>query len=157
MENLGYAVKSCSNGVVLVEVIGGKSINRKEFVSFTMYCQVWKKNYPQLKVSHPVEDICQYCFVFANRHRYLANHSAMDLCVECDEDVDNVDVVRHTVVEENGTPQPDDNAALVVDAAVVDAAATRPECAMLLRNVKYCCWNAQCILSKVCIETWLTR
>ena len=131
MENLGYAVKSRSNGVVSVEGIGGKSINRKEFVSFTTYCRVWKKNYPQLKVSCPVEDICQYCFVFANRHRYLANQSAaMDLCVGCDEDGDDVDVVRHSVVEENGTPQSqsDDDAALVVGAAVVGAATTSPEC-----------------------------
>ena len=29
--------------------------------------------YPQLKVSGPAEDICNHYFVFANRHRYLAN------------------------------------------------------------------------------------
>ena len=28
-----------------------------------------------MKVSRPAEDICNHCFVFANRHRYLANHS----------------------------------------------------------------------------------
>jgi hypothetical protein len=27
-----------------------------------------------LKVSQPVKDIFQYCFIFASYHRYLANH-----------------------------------------------------------------------------------
>jgi hypothetical protein len=26
-------------------------------------------------VSRPVEDICKDCYAFANRHRYLANHT----------------------------------------------------------------------------------
>ncbi len=64
----------------MVQGIGGKLIDRKEFMSFATYCWYWKKNYPQLKVSRAVEDICQYCFVFANCHCYLANHSAMSLC-----------------------------------------------------------------------------
>ena len=33
-----------------------------------------EKDYPQLKVSRPAEDICAYCFTFANHHRYLAQH-----------------------------------------------------------------------------------
>jgi hypothetical protein len=36
---------------------------------------MWKHNFPNLKVSRPVEDICPYCYAFANRHRYLANRS----------------------------------------------------------------------------------
>ena len=31
-----------------------------------------------MKVSRPAEDICNYCFVFANCHRYLANHSTTE-------------------------------------------------------------------------------
>ncbi len=30
---------------------------------------------PQLRVSKPVEDICQYCYAFFNRHRYLLNRA----------------------------------------------------------------------------------
>ena len=82
METLGYNVACRPNGGVIVTGIDGKAINRNEFVSFSTYCRKWKKEYPQLKVSKPVEDICQYCFVFANRHRYLANHSSMEVCVE---------------------------------------------------------------------------
>lgn len=101
MESLGYAVTCCQNGGVIVEGIGGKTVDANEFVGFTTYCQHWKKNYLQLKVSHPVEDICQYYFVFTNCHRYLANHSAMDLCVEYDEDGDEFNVFCCSEVDEN--------------------------------------------------------
>ena len=94
MEALGYEAVACPNGGMTVRGIGGKAIDHTEFVSFATYCRKWKKEYPQLRVSKPVEDICQYCFVFANRHRYLANHSSMELCVECDDDGDDIDVVR---------------------------------------------------------------
>jgi len=111
MEGLGYAVTCRPNGGIIVEGIDGKEIDHSEFVSFTTYCRVWKNEYPQLKVSSPVEDICQYCFVFANRHRYLANHSAaMTVCAECDEDGDEVTVVRNFVVNENETPEPSSTA-----------------------------------------------
>ena len=95
MAGLGYKVSSRPNGGVIVEGINGKPIDRTEFVSFVTYFRKWKSEYPQLKVSRPVEDICQYCFVFANRHRYLANHSGMELCIECDDDGDEIEVVRH--------------------------------------------------------------
>lgn len=102
MESLGYAVAIRPNGGVMVEGIGDKEINCKEFVSFATYCRFWKKKYPQLKVSHPVEGICQYCFVSSNRHHYLANHSAMDLCIECDEDGDDINVVRPSALDTDG-------------------------------------------------------
>jgi len=100
MENAGYSVTCRPNGGVVVEGINGKEINCKEFVGFTTYCRYWKKNYPQLKVSRPAEDICQYCFVFANRHRYLANHSAMNSCTEYDEDGDDIQVVRPSALDD---------------------------------------------------------
>ena len=119
MEALGYDVTCRLNGGVIVEGFEGKAVDTTEFVSFTTYCRKWRTEYPQLKVSKPVEDICQYCFVFANRHRYLANHSAMDLCVECDDDGDDIDVVRPSALNdldldgrggEGGQPNPDINA-----------------------------------------------
>lgn len=96
MAKMGYKVSCRPNGGIIVEGIDGKPINRDEFVSFATYCRKWKSDYPQLKVSRPVEDICQYCFVFANRHRYLANHSGMQLCIECDDDGDDIEVVCRT-------------------------------------------------------------
>ncbi len=35
-------------------------------------------------MSPPVEDICKDCYAFANRHRYLANHT-----IGCGDDDDN--------------------------------------------------------------------
>jgi hypothetical protein len=96
MAGMGYKVSCRPNGGIIVEGIDGKPINREEFVSFATYCRKWKLDYPHLKVSRPVEDICQYCFVFANRHRYLANHSGMQLCIECDDDGDDIEVVCRT-------------------------------------------------------------
>ena len=101
MESLGYSVLCHPNGGIIVEGINGKAINCKEFVSLKTYCTFWKRHYPQLKVRHPVEDICQYCFIFANRHRYLANHSAMDVCIECDEDGDDINVIRPSALDDN--------------------------------------------------------
>ncbi len=44
-------------------------------VPFPTYFTLWKRDFPDLKVSRPVEDICKDCYAFANRHRYLANHT----------------------------------------------------------------------------------
>jgi hypothetical protein len=65
MSRLGYNVSCKPNGSIVVEVSEGEDDNPNEYVSFSTYCSKWKKDYPQLKVSRPVEDICQYCYVFA--------------------------------------------------------------------------------------------
>ncbi len=36
------------------------------------------KDFPQLKVSRQLEDICQYCYTFANQHRYLSRQSGKE-------------------------------------------------------------------------------
>jgi hypothetical protein len=36
---------------------------------------VWKRDYPDLKVSRPVEDICNLCYTFAHRHKFFADHT----------------------------------------------------------------------------------
>jgi hypothetical protein len=36
-----------------------------------MYRSYWKTRHPYLKVSKPAEDIFQYCYTFANRHKIL--------------------------------------------------------------------------------------
>ena len=75
MMTLGYDVCCKANGVTFVEGQIGKSVDNG-YLSFSSYYKKWKGDFPHLKVSRPVKDICQYCFVFANHHRYLANHSA---------------------------------------------------------------------------------
>ena len=75
MNILGYNVRTSGSGVSIVEREDGKDIDRDDFVSFPTYFYTWKSKFPKLKVSKPVEDICQYCYAFANRHKYLANRS----------------------------------------------------------------------------------
>ena len=89
MSSLGFEVRCKPNGAVYVKGVNeGKPVDHG-FVSLSKYYNMWKRDYPQLKVVRPSEDICQYCFVFANRHRYLANHAARasTSVPEIDEDV----------------------------------------------------------------------
>jgi hypothetical protein len=72
MDVLGYRVRSNAKGAISVKEVGD---NGKEFVSLQTYFDFWKSEYPHLKISRPVEDICLYCFAFSNWHRYLASHS----------------------------------------------------------------------------------
>jgi hypothetical protein len=75
MQLLGYNVRSTGMGKLVVEGEDGKEVDSGEFVSFPTYFYMWKRDFPNLKVSRPVEDICPYCYAFANCHRYLANCS----------------------------------------------------------------------------------
>jgi hypothetical protein len=40
-------------------------------ISWPSFCLFWQKNFPQLVVQRPAEDICDDCVIFANRHKYL--------------------------------------------------------------------------------------
>jgi hypothetical protein len=64
--------------------VDGKEVDAGEYCSFPIYFNLWKRDFPDLKVSRPVEDICKDCYAFANRHRYLANHT-----MGCNDDDDN--------------------------------------------------------------------
>ena len=77
MALLGFEVWCKPNGAVYVGGInnGSKPVEHG-FVSLLKYYNMWKRDYPQLKVVRPAEDKCQYCFVVANCHRCLANHAA---------------------------------------------------------------------------------
>jgi hypothetical protein len=50
---------------------------------------MWKRDFKNLKVSRPAEDICKDCYVFANRHRHLAHHSVRQRVGEDVSDSDN--------------------------------------------------------------------
>ncbi len=49
-------------------------VDAGEYCSFPTYFNLWKRDFPDLKVSQPVEDICKDCYAFANHHRYVANY-----------------------------------------------------------------------------------
>jgi len=79
MHSLGYKIRCKPDGAnnIVDGIVDGKPSDHS-YVSFSAYYNKWKREYPQLKVSRPEEDICNHCFVFANRHRYLANHSTTE-------------------------------------------------------------------------------
>ena len=76
MHSLGYKIRCKPDRAeyIVDGIIDGKPSDHG-FVSFSAYYKKWKREYPRLKCNWPAEDICNQCFVFANRHRYLANHS----------------------------------------------------------------------------------
>ncbi len=62
-------------GAFIVTRGDGKEVDSGEYSSFPTYFNLWKRDFPDLKMSRLVEDICKDCYAFANRHRYLANHT----------------------------------------------------------------------------------
>ena len=71
------------DGIEMEESGHKKKPRELGYVSNSMYFNNWKKNFSQLKVSHPAEDICQYCFIFLNHHKYFANHTAREASISC--------------------------------------------------------------------------
>ncbi len=67
MALLGHIVQSLAMGAFIVEGEDGKAIDHDEYVTYSTYYKKWKSDYPNLKVSRPVKDICPYCYAFANQ------------------------------------------------------------------------------------------
>ena len=70
MALLGYT-KMCSTAsgaFILGEQEDGEVLDFGNFATFPTYYYKWKTSFPKLKVSKPVEDICAYCYAFANCH-----------------------------------------------------------------------------------------
>jgi hypothetical protein len=75
MALLGYVVWTTAMGAFIVMGGDGKEVDAGEYSSFSTYFNLWKHDFPDLKVSRLVEDICKDCYAFANCHRYHANHT----------------------------------------------------------------------------------
>ena len=75
MDGLGYKVITRDSGAY--EVVAKDPDNESviPYVSLVAFYKRWKMEYPHLKVSRVVEDICALCYMFANRHKYFANHT----------------------------------------------------------------------------------
>jgi len=75
MMALGYNVRTTAmGGFVVTAEDEGKEVDPGAYVTFPTYLNLWKRDFKNLKVSRPAEDICKDCYVFANRHRHLAHH-----------------------------------------------------------------------------------
>ena len=57
--SLGYDIKTTATGAFKIKKGVGSTIDNGEFVSYPMYFNKWKRDYPNLKVSRQVEDICK--------------------------------------------------------------------------------------------------
>jgi hypothetical protein len=75
MALLGNVVRTMAIGAFIVMGEDGKEVDAGEYCSFPTYFYLWKRDFPDLKVNRPVEDICKDCYAFANHHRYLAIHT----------------------------------------------------------------------------------
>ncbi len=74
MALLEYVVRTTAMGAFIVTGEDSKEGDAGEYCSFPTYFNLWKRDFPDLKVSRPVEDICKDCYAFANHHRY-PNHT----------------------------------------------------------------------------------
>jgi hypothetical protein len=77
MESLGYKVTVGPNGTLTLDEEDAANANGEpDFVPFSTYWTKWKTLYPHMKVSHPAEDICSYCYTFSNKHRILSSQQS---------------------------------------------------------------------------------
>ncbi len=74
MELLGYSAETTASGSFQIRKEDGSAVDTSEFVSFPTYLSKWKRDYLNLKVSKPVEDICNVCYTFAHRHKFFTDH-----------------------------------------------------------------------------------
>ena len=58
---MGYRAETMETGAFKISRDDGDRIDNGEFVSYATYFLKWKRDYPNLKVSRPVEDICNLC------------------------------------------------------------------------------------------------
>lgn len=81
----GYKTTTADDGKITHTWVGKKdeegnrvvdvpTADRPTIVCLSTYMNMWKRQYPHLKVSRPVEDTCGECYRFAMRHKYLAMH-----------------------------------------------------------------------------------
>ena len=108
MKSLGYDIQTTAlGGFVITAEEEGKEVDPSEFVTFPTYFNMWKRDYKDLKVSRPVEDICKDCYVFANRHRHLANHAMRQDMGDDGRDSDDDDTdadVDTNLADDDGEP-----------------------------------------------------
>ena len=74
MSSLGYITETTATVAFKIRKEDGSAVDTGEFVSFPTYHTKWKRDYPNLKVSRPVEDICNLCYTFAHRQKFFSDH-----------------------------------------------------------------------------------
>ena len=70
----GWSLKLDSKGRILERdyLPGFDDDNAGHPVSWEAFRLFWKQHYPKVVIRRPTADICDECFIFANRHKYRA-------------------------------------------------------------------------------------
>ena len=97
MASLGYDVEMMATGALKIKKEDGSAINNGEFLSYPTYFNKWKRDYPNLKVSRPVEDICNLCYTFAHRTKYFADVQRRCLHDNDEDDEEDEDTEKMTL------------------------------------------------------------
>ena len=71
---LGYIAEKTATGAFKIRKEDGSAVDAGEFVSFPTYHSKWKRDYPKLKVSRPIKDICNMCYTFAHCQKFFLYH-----------------------------------------------------------------------------------
>lgn len=80
MLDRGYKTTTADNGKITLKWIQKEcepvvlESDCPKIVCLRTYMNMWKRKYPYLKASRPVEDTCGDCYRFAMRHKYLSMH-----------------------------------------------------------------------------------
>ncbi|CAB9511400.1 hypothetical protein SEMRO_483_G152000.1 [Seminavis robusta] len=75
---LGWKIKWDNKGRLLKKVeIPDKEqkVTASQLPSWSSFRRFWKKEYPKLVIQKPSADICDQCYVFANKHKYCERHA----------------------------------------------------------------------------------
>ena len=74
MALLGYSTETTALAAFQIRKEDGSAVDTSEFVSFPTYHSKWKRDYPKLKVSRPIKDICNMCYTFVHCHKFFTDH-----------------------------------------------------------------------------------
>ena len=111
---------TASGAFILGDQEDGEAVDSGDYVSFPTYYYKWKTSFPKLQASKPIEDICAYCYAFANCHKYLANRTmgrgddGGDDYEEGDDNVEKQQSVDATDAD-NGEEEGTADSSLVID------------------------------------------
>jgi hypothetical protein len=123
--------------VIAKEAIEG--VEQHDPPSWTSFRRYWKKHHPKLFIAGAREDVCNQCYVFANRHRYAtrkktpAEEEAEEETKSDEDDEDEQQQVGPP--EGDGSDDEDDLEAMVQGEALILAAGRHVKMAQQQRSL----------------------
>jgi hypothetical protein len=76
LDELGFKIETFHDGSFTVEWIGeGDTAN---YPDLTTFYNIWKRDFGHIKVSPAYEDICEQCWKFSNRNKWMDNTDSVN-------------------------------------------------------------------------------